>query len=305
MDFPRTVLQQFFSITKLISFHYFEYARGYIFEGEQHDFWEFLYVDKGEVEVRADDTTHSLKQGDIIFHKPDEFHTVCVKQHHKPPNLIVLSFECQSSAMAKFENQVLRLGDRERNLLSMIVQEGFQAFQPPFDSPSIHTLERNPDAPFGSEQIIRSYLEILFITIIRNQQQTVSKDNNKLSSLHKETAEQQIVQKLIAYMNMHVSQSLSHEQLCQTFHLGRSRLKELFQAQMGTGVLEYFKSLKIEQAKTLIREQQYNFTEVANLLGYGSIHYFSRDFKKSTGMSPSDYAKSVIARSVNPKQAKK
>ncbi|MFC5652240.1 helix-turn-helix domain-containing protein [Paenibacillus solisilvae] len=302
MDFPRTVLQQFFSITKLISFHYFEYARGYIFEGEQHDFWEFLYVDKGEVEVRADDITHTLKQGDIIFHKPNEFHTVCVKQHHKPPNLIVMSFECQSGAMAKFENQALRLGDRERNLLSMIVQEGFQAFLPPFDSPSFHVLERNPAAPFGSEQVIRSYLEILFITIVRNGQQmplSTNKDNKKLSPLHKESAEQQIVQQLIDYMNANVSRSLSHEQLCQTFHIGKSRLKELFQAQMGTGVLEYFKSLKIEQAKTLIREQLYNFTEVANLLGYGSIHYFSRDFKKSTGMSPTDYAKSVMARSVD------
>jgi AraC-like DNA-binding protein len=273
MDFPRTVLQQFFSITKLISFHYFEYARGYIFEGEQHDFWEFLYVDKGEVEVRADDATYTLTQGEIIFHKPDEFHTVCVNQHHKPPNIIVMSFECQSSAMTKFENQVLRLGDRERNLLSMIVQEGFQAFQPPFDSPSIHTLERNTAAPFGSEQLIRSYLEILFITIIQNQlQPAASKESRKLSALHKETAEQQIVQQLITYMNAHISESLSHDQLCQAFHLGRSRLKELFQAQMGTGVLEYFKTLKIDQAKTLIREQQYNFTEVAHLLGYGSIN---------------------------------
>ncbi|BBH19530.1 hypothetical protein Back11_08750 [Paenibacillus baekrokdamisoli] len=299
MKFKRTLLQQYFSITKLISFHYFEYARGFIFEGEQHDFWELLYVDKGEVEVQADDTTHTLKQGDIIFHKPDEFHTVCVKQQHKPPNLIVISFECQSSAMAKFEDQVFRLGDRERNLLSMIVQEGFRAFQPPFDSPSIHALKRNQAAPFASEQLIQSYLEILFITLIRSGQELMtSKEASKLSSLHKEAAEQKNVQQILDYMNAHVSGSLSLDDLCSAFHLGKTRLKALFQSQLGTGVLEHFKTLKIEQAKILIREQQYNFTEVASLLGYGSIHYFSRDFKKSTGMSPSDYAKSVIARSV-------
>ena len=62
------------------------------------------------------------------------------------------------------------------------------------------------------------------------------------------------------------AESLSHDQLFQAFHFGRSRLKEPFQAQIGTGVFEYFKTLKIEQAKSLIREQQYNFTEVTHYL---------------------------------------
>lgn len=131
MEFPRIQLQESISIQNLISFHYFEYAKGYVFDGEQHDFWEILYVDKGEVEVRADDHIHTLQQGHMIFHKPEEFHTVSVKHEHKPPNLIVISFECASAAMSDFENKIVALGDRERNMLSLIIQEGFQAFLPP------------------------------------------------------------------------------------------------------------------------------------------------------------------------------
>ena len=57
--------------------------------------------------------------------------------------------------------------------------------------------------------------------------------------------------------------------------------------------MEYFGNLKIQKAKEMIREGSHNFTEIAALLGYNSIHYFSRHFKKVTGMTPSEYASSV------------
>lgn len=298
MDFPSIQLQESLTIQTLFSFHYFEYAKGFVFDGEQHDFWEILYVDKGEVEVRADDHIHTLHQGNMIFHKPEEFHTVSVKHEHTPPNLIVICFECTSPAMTIFEKKILSLGDRERNILSLIIQEGFQAFLPPFDKPTVHHLERSPHAPFASEQMIKSYLELLLITLIRNQAQASTQDSMKYkqSSLQKEKAEQRIVQQIMDYLKANLSQSFTQDHLCQTFHLGKSRLKELFQSQMQTGVLEAFKSLKIEQAKTYIRDGRYNFTEIAAMLGYASIHYFSRDFKKTVGMPPSDYARSVKAR---------
>lgn len=298
MEFPRIYLQESLSIEHLISFHYFEYAKGFVFDGEQHDFWEILYVDKGEVEVRADDIIHTLQQGNMIFHKPEEFHTVHVRQAHKPPNLIVIAFACRSEVMVQLENKVVSLGDKERNLLSNIIQEGFQAFLPPFDSPSVHLLERNPSAPFGSEQLIKSYLETLLITLIRKKDGASAQETTKLkqSSLQKEKAEHQLVQKISDYLSEHLADSFTLDHLCQTFHLGKSRMKELFQSQKGMGVMEAFKQLKIEQAKSYMREEAFNITQIASLLGYTSIHYFSRDFKKTVGMAPSDYAKSVKAR---------
>lgn len=303
MDFNRLTLKELLTVDKLISFHYFEYTKGYMFEGEQHDFWELLYVDKGAVEIRADERTLELTQGMIIFHKPDEFHTVQVGHQHKPPNLIVISFECRSPFMAKFENVALSLGNREQNLLSLILQEGFHSFMPPYDNPASHQLIRNPDAPFASEQAIKSYLEILLIQLIRNFEDnsvTNGTTARKPSSMQSEKAEQRIVRGIVEYMKARLSEQLSLDQLCKETHLGKSRLKEIFHSQTGTGAMEYFKLLKIEEAKTLIREHQYNYTEIASILGYASIHYFSRDFKKSTGMSPSEYARTLKARASSP-----
>jgi len=71
----------------------------------------------------------------------------------------------------------------------------------------------------------------------------------------------------------------------------------MFKAKTNYGVMAYFRMLKMEEAKKMIREGRYNFTEISELLGYESLHYFSRSFKKYTNMSPSEYAISVKAKS--------
>ena len=60
-------------VDRIYTIHYFEYQKDFRFSGESHDFWEFLCVDKGEVEVAAGSAAHILKQNDIIFHEPNEF----------------------------------------------------------------------------------------------------------------------------------------------------------------------------------------------------------------------------------------
>ena len=57
--------------------------------------------------------------------------------------------------------------------------------------------------------------------------------------------------------------------------------------------MQYFSSLKIDEAKKLISYNRYTFTEIAYRLGYSSLHYFSRQFKKSTEMTLSEYARSI------------
>ena len=69
-------LQDLFHIEELFSLHYFEYMSTFSFPGESHDFWEFVCVDKGEVEIGAGPLTHTLRRGEIAFHYPGEFHWV-------------------------------------------------------------------------------------------------------------------------------------------------------------------------------------------------------------------------------------
>jgi len=290
MNYVGTLLNEELVIKKIVSVHYFEYAKDYVFEGEKHDFWEFLYVDKGEVEVMADTLGYKLKQGEMIFHKPNEFHNVWANGKIAP-NLVVISFECKSKAIYYFENKILSIGDYEKNLLVQIIKEAKEAYSTPLNLPSLKKLEERQNPIFGCEQLVKIYLEQLLIYMIRKGNDI--KAESRISSAVKERYNEDMSKKVIAFLTENVNSKLTFDDVCQYSRLGKTKLKVLFKETTGVSVMEFYKNLKIEEAKRMIREEQYNFTEIADILGYTSIHYFSRHFKKVIGMTPSQFASSV------------
>lgn len=277
-------------IDGLVTVHYFEYSSHYAFGGESHDFWEFLYVDKGEVIVGAQNASHNLKKGQIIFHKPGEFHTV-KSNGVVAPNLVVASFVSKSEAMAFFENKIFTVSDAQRGFLAQIVTEAQAAFSTPLSDPEMNVLERYEQQPFGAEQLIVLALEQLLIDFVRAGEASPS----RTTSVIREKVQNDFVSRVSKYLEENISARLTLQDICRDNLVGRSYLQKVFREKTGGGAMEYFGLLKIDAAKRMIREGTHNFTEISVLLGYNSIHYFSRHFKKATGMTPSEYAQSVKA----------
>jgi len=292
-EYARTWLHDTITIRRIVSLHYFEYARDYMYAGERHDFWEFLHVDKGEVEVMSDTVGYRLLEGDVIFHKPNEFHNVWANGR-VAPNLVVMSFECRSAAMRFFENRIMRLGNAERDLLVRILQEARTAFLSPFHITELYRLEPNPDAPMGAEQIIRQSLEQFLILLLRRGPS--APDPARTTSSGKERSDNRIVQKAVHFMEENVGNRFSFADVCAHAMQSGSTLKSLFRRHAGCGVMEYANRVKNDAARRMIRESGLNFSDIAERLGYSSVHYFSRQFKKSTGMTPSQYARSAKGR---------
>ena len=66
MAYIGTKLTNSITIEKIYSIHYFEYMSNFSFEGEVHNFWEFVCVDKGEVVITAGKKNMTLKKGDVV-----------------------------------------------------------------------------------------------------------------------------------------------------------------------------------------------------------------------------------------------
>lgn len=294
MSYESVDLNQELVIHKLYSMHYFEYMNDFVFEGEAHDFWEFLCVDKGEVSVTADSRAYHLKKGDIIFHKPNEFHSVRCNGK-SAPNLVVISFDCSSPAMHFFEQKQLVINEAEQNLLGKIIQEARQIFMGRLDNPYQTKLIINPDAPFGGEHLIKNYIEQLLISLIRRYNFALQKPESSsgIAKLTAHNADNELYEKIIHYMEEHITSNIAIEQLCRDTLIGRSKAQRIFHERHQCGVINYFSFMKITAAKELIRSNSMNFTQISEHLGYTSIHYFSRQFKKVTGMTPSEYASSI------------
>lgn len=282
-------------VNKLISFHYHEFAKDFVFSGEEHDFWELCYIDKGEVQLFAYNQHFHLKQGEIMFFKPNMFHS-CQTTNNSAPNLVNVCFHCSSQHMFFFEDKVFRLTDQERNILSEVVNEGLRTFEPPIDStsPNDHTLLRKGVTPFGSEQLIKIGFEKLLISLIRRY--TIMETTETLSSPAREHIESELFTDICRYLQNSLADDANLEELSHKFQIGKSQLKKLFKEKTGMGIKQYWNRLKIEQAKIMVRDEKYNMTQISEKLGYSSVHYFSRHFKNEIGMTPTEYAKTVKAR---------
>lgn len=291
-NYVPTVLRREVTVDAVVTVHYFEHAKDYMFEGEQHDFWELVYVDKGRLEAVADDQTFELEQGQIVFHKPNEFHNLYANGIIAP-NVVIVTFVCQSPAMAFFENKIAYVTARQRDLLARIIEEGRRAFDGPLGDPYTLQMPRNDEAPFGSEQLISLYLETFLIDMIRHAE--YENASAKPSSSIKTRSDNDLVNRIIQYMEDHLNDSLSFSTICQYSAQSATNLKTIFKAVTGQGVMEYYRNLKIDRAKTLLRESNGNITQIADHLGYTSVQYFSRHFKQATGMTPREYTLSVQA----------
>lgn len=290
MNYKGVSLNRDFTIEELFSVHFFEYMSDFSFAGESHNFWEFLCVDCGEVEVVADNHHHTLKRGEIIFHKPNEFHRLHANGT-VAPNLIVVSFSCNSPAMSFFEGKILTIGEVEKNLLASIIIEAKNAFTSKLDDPYLEELKRTPNYHPGAEQLISLYLEQLLIHMYRRY--TTSYRQVPVSQSIKQRSSNDTYARVLTYLENNISSHLTVDQICRANLIGGSQLQKLFHEKHNCGVIDFFSKMKINEARRMIRNQNLNFTQIADQLGYTSIHYFSRQFKKITGMSPSEYASSI------------
>lgn len=81
------------------------------------------------------------------------------------------------------------------------------------------------------------------------------------------------------------------EMIVQKIHKDYKQLSSLFSKREGMTIEKYMILQRIERVKELISYNELNFSEIADHLGYGSVNYLSLQFKKITGLTPSQYAK--------------
>ena len=288
MDFRPIFLESEFDVQAVINISYYRLSRDYAFPGEEHSCWEFLYVDRGSVVVTAGADTYFMKAGELAFHCPSEFHAFHAVGE---ADIVVVSFLCGSPAMHRLEKKVLLLHTKEKEHLKMLINESQQVYQH-FDNvaPRIN-MEKQKNAPWGCDQLIKTYLEQLFIHICRRDDNVnfAQRAVSSRSPAHGLV----LAQRIKDYLQESYTQKITLESLALEMGVSVSQIKRTFREQIGQSMVNYITNLRISQAKRMIREGDLNFTQIAETVGYDSIYYFSSLFKKNTGKTLSEYARSL------------
>lgn len=95
--------------------------------------------------------------------------------------------------------------------------------------------------------------------------------------------------RIMDFFEKNYQRSVKFSEVMSLSEIGENNLKKYFKNITGVSVMHYFKKCKIQKAKAYIETGLYSFTEISQMLGYDSIHYFSRQFKTISGMSPTEY----------------
>lgn len=285
-----TLLETVLSVPAIINISYYKFPKNYIFPGEQHDFWEFVYVDRGEILVTAGKLEYVLKAGEMAFHSCNEFHSQRSLKG-STADIIVVSFICTSPFMDDFKEKILFLNQAEKQCLHNVVRESEISYEAFEKAPPLIHMQKKASAPFGSDQLLKMGLEQLLILIYRRGESIgVQERQYRPSELSSRTL---TVERVKSYIESHYLERLTLTALADCGNISISHLKRIFKEETGDSVISYLARTRISEAKRLIHEGSYSFTQIAELTGFDNIYYFSRRFKELTGMTPSEYALSV------------
>lgn len=280
------------NISKVHTLHYLELDPSYSNDGETHDFWEMLYVISGSCTVVTTNNRFELSQEDLIFHKPNEFHSLYCNGNGYTI-VFVTSFNCRSRIMRYFNEQCLSLPIELKSLLGKVITESRKVFNYSSMNGKDFTFTLKKDAPIGSEQLIRLYLEQFLILLLQKRLLNIHKMTEYLP---KEQYDSNLVREIINNLEGLIYKDLNINELCKNLHYGRSYIYSIFKAATGAGINDYYNGLKIDEAKRLFRDTDLSVTEIADKLNYSNPQYFSRVFKKYAHMTPLVYKHSLLAK---------
>ena len=284
LSFTRAL--DYLKVRRLASINYYDLSPDFVTRENTHEYWEFVYVDGGEVRCVMDGETVLMQQGDIIFHSPEEMHeTLC--NGKQVAAIFSMIFDCSSRAMQFFAGKKIKVPKTLRSLLKKLIDEAHKSF-----AVSEYPLRPLPNAPQGGEQLVRIYLEE-FLLLLHRHCQSAQKTKTVIGG--EELVGNALIEDICACLKANIYGKMSLQMLSDKFHFGKSYLCDQFKKSKGVSVIGYYLELKLEEAKRLLREENIPIHEISEKLGFESPEYFSRYFRKRVGHSPKDFRNILIS----------
>lgn len=243
----------------------------YYFNGESHNFWEMVYVSDGKAGVSADDKIYNLSAGDIIFHKPYEFHRIWSSENTKP-TYSVISFYLSGFGTKHLENLTLRADEKQTEIMHQL-----DAY--------MHSNPLNPDQMLDYSGIDEPNYSC-FVFLLEFLLCTMVSSENPIKEFQSENAV--IFKKVVGYMENNLDASMTVDDFAAFANVSAATLKRIFKEYSSHGVHNYFVQLKMRKAKDLLRKGM-PVCDVAKETGFCNQNYFSATFKRTVGCPPSKY----------------
>ncbi len=233
------------------------------FKEHTHDCVELIYFLYGNARVIAGEKSVQASFYDMIVYPRGKPHTESLQYDHHQ-EIICLWVDIPGLEL----QDIIRIQDKDAHFKWLLE--------------SLHA-EYKSEAP--CKALIDHYVKSIMLLIGR-------------FCFEKQT-ESDIISRVMLYMQDHLTESISVQQLADMVYVSKSYLSRAFKFKTGLTLMEYLCSLRMEAAKTLLAASDMNTEEIACQTGYHSAKFFYRAFRAYTGMSTREYRNKEAVKKVS------
>jgi len=283
MVYARTEIADLFSVRAIESVWNVNLA-GVSGGDEEHDFPELFYVKKGRHTTVLDDVPYELSEGQFIIYAPHAFHRG-IPGVQGTALVGIIGFEVSCANLMSICNRVVDLPLDMASRLEDIINEGEALFEPLPPNSAVKGLTPKQSTTLSELHKFKHALELFLVEVF---------GVSEPSSGNKVNYRREQFDRAVEYMKENLDDVITLEDIATESSMSISKLSALFKEQCGIGPIAYLNKLRLSEAQRLMRDTSMNFTEIAEQVGVHSVHYFSKLFKKHTGMTPSEYAEKNV-----------
>ena len=144
-------------------------------------------------------------------------------------------------------------------------------------------VQESRDPRSGCDQICQRLLEIVLLRLRRRDDVALSSGAPSVPGISRECS---LVRQ---YIDNHFKENLSLDQLAELAHVNKYYLAHSFRREYNTSPISYLISRRIRESRFLLAETDHTLSQIAQILGFSSLSYFSQSFRRIEGMSPMEY----------------
>ena len=236
-----------------------------------HNHTELFYIVGGRGQFLIEDQVFPVNVNNLVIINPNVLHTED-SLNAQPLEYIVLGIEGIELANDENSNGQFSILDHMESVeISGCLRNILREME-----------QKNT----GYEDVCQAYMEILIIRLMRSTTLSVPSEP-QISSGNRQCAA------VRRYIDLHFKEPLTLEQLAEESHMNKYYLSHSFKREYGTSPINYMISRRIEESKYLLAETDLSMTQIAQLLGFSSLSYFSQVFRRTQSVSPLEYRQST------------
>lgn len=276
-------VKKIINVKKLMAMDYIVVSKDFASPEESHAFYEFAYVDAGSLKCFSGEENTVLNQGDFFLIPPNTNHYYKYNGV-EPTNVFVVCFD----GSCDFFDLILgkaTLNQTEKGIMSLIFSESRRTFK----FPTIKKLTLLDSPAFGSQQMVENQIESLLINLVRAKLNDIPEIKFVMNS---SDFNDKLVNDIMDVLKKNVYGKVSLEDIQKSLYYSKTYLNNNFKKITGASIMHYYRNLKIEEAKKLLKKGE-SVTTISDKLNFESPNYFSKVFRSVTGLTPSKYKRTI------------